>query len=148
MVQDYDAILDKLRKIEALFAGAATPGERAAADAARDRIRRRLDEIGKREAPEEWRLGLHNEWSRRLFVALCRRYGLSPFRYPGQKRTSIMVKGPRSFMQETLIPEFERVNRVLLQHLDEIAGEIIASAISSETRDVDEVNDVVGKLAT
>jgi hypothetical protein len=28
---------DKLRKIEALFAGAATPGEKAAADAAADR---------------------------------------------------------------------------------------------------------------
>lgn len=30
---------DKLRKIEALFAGAATPGEKAAAGAAAERIR-------------------------------------------------------------------------------------------------------------
>jgi hypothetical protein len=35
---------EKLRKIEALFAGAATPGERAAAGAAADRIRARLRE--------------------------------------------------------------------------------------------------------
>ena len=33
---------DKLRKIEALFAGAATPGEKAAAGAAAERIRERL----------------------------------------------------------------------------------------------------------
>jgi hypothetical protein len=32
----------KLRKIEALFAGAATPGEKAAAGAAAERIRQRL----------------------------------------------------------------------------------------------------------
>ena len=33
---------DKLRKIEALFAGAATSGEKAAAGAAAERIRARL----------------------------------------------------------------------------------------------------------
>ena len=33
---------DKLRKIEALFAGAATTGEKDAAGAAADRIRQRL----------------------------------------------------------------------------------------------------------
>jgi hypothetical protein len=38
-----DEILrDKLRKIEALFAGATTPGEKAAAGAAAERIRHRL----------------------------------------------------------------------------------------------------------
>jgi hypothetical protein len=44
---------DKLRKIEALFAGAATAGEKAAADAAAIRIRARLGQAAEREAAVE-----------------------------------------------------------------------------------------------
>ena len=40
---------DKLRKIEALFAGAATPGEKAAAGAAAERIRERLGQTAGRK---------------------------------------------------------------------------------------------------
>ena len=38
-MNDEAALRDKLRKIEALFAGAATAGEKAAAGAAAERIR-------------------------------------------------------------------------------------------------------------
>ena len=40
---------EKLRKIEALFAGAGTAGERDAAEAALDRVRAKLGEMGRRE---------------------------------------------------------------------------------------------------
>ncbi len=43
------ALREKLRKIEALFAGAATPGERDAAEAAMLRVRARLAEIQRSE---------------------------------------------------------------------------------------------------
>jgi hypothetical protein len=49
---------EKLRKIEALFAGGATPGEKAAADAAADRIRARLGDAAGSEAPEEIRFSI------------------------------------------------------------------------------------------
>ena len=42
-----DELRHKLRRIEALFAGATTEGERLAAAAAMDRIRRRLREAEK-----------------------------------------------------------------------------------------------------
>ena len=38
---------EKLRKIEALFAGAGTAGERLAAEAALERVRARLSELGR-----------------------------------------------------------------------------------------------------
>ena len=41
---DEQRLIEKLQRIEALFAGAATPGERDAAAQARDRIRARLTE--------------------------------------------------------------------------------------------------------
>jgi hypothetical protein len=131
-------IREKLRKIEALFAGAATPGERDAAEAARERIQRRLREYERAERPEEWRFSLENPWSRKLFIALARRYGLSPYRRPGQRRTSVMVSAPRTFVEKTLIPEFDECNRVLVEHLDALAAEIIESALRSDTSDVEE----------
>ena len=39
---------EKLRKIEALFAGAGTTGERLAAEAALERVRARLTELGRK----------------------------------------------------------------------------------------------------
>lgn len=53
--QDMDAELrsrEKLRKIEALYGDAATAGEKAAAGAAAERIRRQFAETGKRETAE------------------------------------------------------------------------------------------------
>lgn len=132
-------IRDKLRKIEALFAGATTPGERQAAEAARGRIQERLRRFEREQKPEEWRFSLENPWSRQLFVALARRYGLKPFRRHGQRRTSVMVSAPRGFVEGTLIPEFEELNRVLVEHLNALATEIITSALSADTSEPEDV---------
>lgn len=43
---DERELREKLQKIEALFAGAATTGERAAAGAAAERIKDRLKQVG------------------------------------------------------------------------------------------------------
>ena len=72
---------EKLRKIEALFAGAATQGERVAAGTAAERIRDRLGRAVGKEKEIEMKFSISDVWSRQLFVALCRRYGLRPFRY-------------------------------------------------------------------
>ena len=50
-----DRLREKLRKIEALFAGAATPGERAAAGAAAERIRLQFETASKTERLEEFK---------------------------------------------------------------------------------------------
>jgi hypothetical protein len=71
---------EKLRKIEALFAGAGTAGERLAAEAALERVRARLSELGRQDPPIETQFSMPDQWSRHLFVALCRRYGVRPYR--------------------------------------------------------------------
>jgi len=48
----------KLRKIEALFAGAATPGEKAAAGAAAERIRERLGKTSGTEKSVELKFSI------------------------------------------------------------------------------------------
>ena len=72
---DGQALREKLRKIEALFAGAATAGEKEAAGTAAERIRAKLASSEANEPPAEIRFSVPDSWSRQLFIALCRRYG-------------------------------------------------------------------------
>ena len=100
---------ERLRKISALFEGAATAGEREAAAAAIERVKQSLAALP--EPPVEFRMTLPDRWQRRLFAALCRRYGLNPYRYKGQRYTTVVVKAPRSFAERTLWPETWSSNR-------------------------------------
>jgi hypothetical protein len=57
---------DKLRKIEALLAGARTSGERLVAEAALERVRARLNERGRQDPPVELQVSVSDQWSRHL----------------------------------------------------------------------------------
>jgi hypothetical protein len=127
-MQEQD-LLDKLSKIERLYAGAATPGEKEAAADAMERIKRRLGETAKIERPIEYKFTLSDGWSKKLFTALLRRYALKPYRYARQRRTTVMVRVPRSFVNETLWPEFLELSKVLQTYLDEVTERVISGAI-------------------
>ena len=133
-----DELRDKLRKIEALFAGAKTAGEKAAAGADAERIRARLAEAGVREAAVEMRFAIHDPWSRKLFMALCRRYGLRPYRYPRMQRQSVMVKAPRSFIDGVLWAEFNDLNKALTTWLMDVTDRLIREEVHADIRDADE----------
>jgi hypothetical protein len=130
---------DKLRKIEALFAGAGTAGERLAAEAARERVRAKLVELERREPATEIQFSLPDPWSRQLFIALCRRYGLNPYRYPRQRRTTIMVRAPRRFIDEVLWREFSELNTDLQAYLNEVTLKVIREEVYADTSDAQEV---------
>ena len=129
---------EKLRKIEALYAGAGTEGEKAAAGAAAERIRALFKNEEKFGRSTEVKISLPDPWSRRMFVALCRRYGLKPFRYRGQRHTTVMVKAPEAFIEKTLWPEFQEINRELSKYLEEVTEKIIREEVHGETDDAEE----------
>ena len=129
---------EKLRKIEALFAGAATPGEKAAANAAAERIHARLGNAAASEALEEIRFSIPDSWSRQLFIALCRRYGINPFRYRRMHRQTVIVEGPRSFIEQVLWPEFRELSGALSAYLAEITEKLIREEVHGETTDAEE----------
>jgi hypothetical protein len=131
-------LLDKLSKIERLYAGAATPGEKEAAADAMERIKRRLGETTKIERPIEYKFTLADGWSKKLFTALLRRYELRPYRYSRQRRNTVMVRVPRSFVNETLWPEFLELSKVLQAYLDEVTERVISGAIH-ETEGEEEI---------
>lgn len=144
MMNDEAKLLDKLRRIEALHAGASTPGERDAAAEAKQRILNRLAAQRESDPPIEYKFSLENRWSRRLFLALLRRYGLRPFRYPRQRANTVMVRLPRSFSDTTLWPEFVALDEALREHLDAVAERVVAEAIAGDTSEAEEVR---GELA-
>jgi hypothetical protein len=137
-MNDEAALRDKLRKIEALFSGAGTAGEKAAAGAAADRIRARLREEEKREKSIEIRFSLADPWSRHMFIALCRRYGLRPYRYPRMRRQSVMVRAPETFLNTVLWPEFQEINAALNEYLAQVTDKVIRNEVYRDTGDADE----------
>jgi hypothetical protein len=126
------SLLEKLRKIEALHAGTTVDGEREAARRAAERIRARLAELRGSEQDEELHYRLPDPWKRKLFVALCRRYGLQPFRDSGRRQTTVQLRAPKAFHERTLWPEFVALCDELHAHLDELTDRVIREAINDD----------------
>jgi len=125
-------LLEKLRKIEALHAGTSVDGEREAARRAAERIRARLAELRGREEDVELHYSLPDPWKRRLFLALCRRYGLKPFREPGRRHSTVQLRAPKEFQDRTLWPEYLALGEELSAHLDELTTRVIREAIDED----------------
>ena len=137
MMTDEQRLIEKLQRIEALFAGAATPGEREAAAQARNRILLRLREHQQIDPPIEFSFKLRDRWSHKLLIALLRRYQIHPYRYRGQRYTTIMARVPQRFVNEVLWPEFEQLDRTLAAFLAEVTDRVIAQGIDSDTTEVE-----------
>ncbi|MEA2730542.1 MAG: hypothetical protein QOF70_5017 [Acetobacteraceae bacterium] len=138
-MSDESQLREKLRKIEALFAGAGTTGERLAAEAALDRVRARLATLERDDPAVEMQFSMPDQWSRRLFLALSRRYGLGPFRYRRQRLTTVMVRVPRGFVDQVLWPEFQELNKALAQYLNEVTLRVIREEVHGDASEAAEV---------
>ena len=120
---------EKIRKLEALFAGAGTPGEKDAAEAGLERIRARLAELQTSDPPIEMQFSLSDPWTRKLFLALCRRYGLKPYRLPRQRMTTVMLRVPR---------KFKELSAALRRYLDEVTTRVIREEVHRDTSEARE----------
>ena len=143
---DEAALLDKLRKIEALHAGTSHGGERDAAAFAAERIRQRLADWRKLERDIELQYSLPDPWTRSLFIALCRRYGLTPFRHPRQRASTVCVKAPEPFHKNTLWPQFQALSAALRVHLKAITDQVIRVAVHEDTADAAVMPDEANQL--
>lgn len=132
-------IIEKLRKIEALFDGATTAGEKDAAGSALERVQAKFKDLKLTDPPVEFKFTLSNTWSRKLFVALLRRYGLKPFRYYRQRYTTVMVNVSETFVNETLWPEYQELDKTLKKYLDEITDNIISKSVHSDSTEAETI---------
>ena len=132
-------LTEKLKLIEALFAGATTDGEKDAAFNALQRIKARLKEIQKKDPPVEYKFTMSDMWSRKLFVALLRRYDIKPFRYYRQRHTTVMANVSKTFVDEILWPEFQELNKTLRSYIDGITNKVISETIHADSSEADVV---------
>jgi small-conductance mechanosensitive channel len=132
-------LVEKLRRIEELFVQTGSMAEeRVAAEQAQERI-----QIGG-TAPtgssnrSELRFTLADQWSRHLFVALMRRYGIHPYRYRGQRCSTVMARLNRSFVNDTLWPEFQELQSTLAAYFDDLTDRVIEQAMEVEAGEAEE----------
>jgi hypothetical protein len=137
-MMSFEKLLEKLRRVEALYARTDVKGERDAAAHALDAIRAQLESMAQRDVPVEFKFSMPDAWSRRLFTALLRRYGIEPYRYRGQRRTTVMARVPKSFVDDILWPEFVELDDTLKDHLSAITDKVIEAAIFADNSEATE----------
>lgn len=130
-------LIDTLRKVEALFAGTTFEGERASAAAAIERLRQKLRDTQRDDPAIEFKFTLADDWNRKLFMALLRRYGLAPYRYRGQRYTTVMVRVPESFVNQTLWPQYLKLSDVLTNYLSDVTNRVIAESVNADVSDAE-----------
>jgi hypothetical protein len=79
------------------------------------------------------KFSLPDIWSRKLFLALCRRYGLKPYRLARQRATTVMLRVPKKFVDQVLLPEFRELNAELVRYLDEVTTRLIREEVHRDT---------------
>ncbi len=136
---DETKLIDKLRLIEALYSGATTKGERVAAERARDRILERLKQWEREDPPVEFQFSMGDMWARKVFVAMLRRYGIRPYRYKGQRYTTVMAKVSKRFVDETLWPEFQEISATLRTYLSDVTDRVVQQFIHQDSSEAEVV---------
>jgi hypothetical protein len=53
-------------------------------------------------------------------VSCCRRYGMKPYRYYRQRRNTVMLRGPKRFLDQVLWPEFSELDQALQSYLHQV----------------------------
>jgi hypothetical protein len=136
---DEARLIEKLRSIEALYAGATTDGEKMAADLARDRIRERLKQWEQEDPPIEYQFSMEDMWARKVFVALLRRYGVRPYRYKRQRYTTVMANLSKRFVDETLWPEYQEISKHLRSYLNDVTNRVVHDVLHQDSSEADVV---------
>jgi hypothetical protein len=125
-------LANKIREIEALIASASSEGERRAAELAKQRLQEKT-----LSQPIEYSIRTDSHCEKRPLMALCQKQGLTPCRYPGQKRTTSMVRLAKAFLDQVAWPGYLKYSAAS----DKLAFEITNDLVQKihRLRDEDQV---------
>lgn len=127
-------LIEKLLKIEALYAGAKTDGEKISAFNAKQRILKKIEEYIPIDPPVEYQFSLNNQWSVRLFAALLNRYDIKAYRKPRQRKTTLMANVSVSFVTTVLWPEYLEIQGEVDKYFNEKIDSIVSGFKSSKPK--------------
>lgn len=131
-----EEIIDKLRKVEALYHSTVLEGEKLAAQSALDRLKAQLAQ--QPEALVEYQFSLPDPWKRKLFLALARRYGLKPYRLSRQRNSTVMLRISKRVLDQTFWPEFEELSKLLSKYLMDATDDIISRGVHGDLSEAPE----------
>ncbi len=101
-----------------------------------ERLRGRLGSADSDGEPEtELQFSLPDMWSVRLFVAVCRKHGLRPFRYARQRRTTVMVQARERSFDRVVWAGFSWVHTELQFYFEDVTDHLITRAMGSDGDD-------------
>lgn len=129
-------LLERIKKIEALIIGASTDGEKNAAITSKERILKKYPELEIHKNAIEYRLSTGSEWNKKLLLAICRKYGVKPYRYHRQKYTTVMVNMNEEFLTKILWKEYEEHSKILNELVEEITNDLISKIHKHEDEDI------------
>lgn len=143
-MDELEKLREKLRLVESLYLRPGSEGERSAAEGARSRLQERIEQL-ESDIEEEYQYSLPDRWSRHLFLAVMRRHGIEPYRYKGQRYTTVMVRASERRLA-AILPEFRALNEILVEGLHKITDDLITSTIFANSSDETEVKATPGAL--
>jgi tRNA nucleotidyltransferase (CCA-adding enzyme) len=83
-----------------------------------------------------------DEYNQKIILdSRIRRYGINPYRYRGQRYTTVMARVPDRFVKETLWPEFLQLSDTLENYLSEVTEKIVSQVICQDNSETDIVED-------
>ncbi|MCO6492014.1 MAG: hypothetical protein J5I98_26595 [Phaeodactylibacter sp.] len=129
-------LLERIKKIESLILGAKTEGEKQAAISAKERILKKYPELEIHKNPKEYALYTQDNWHKKLLLAICRKYGVKPYRYYRQKYTTVMVRINEDFLNKVLWKEYLEYSELLGKLVEEITDDLISKIHKHEEEDI------------
>ena len=129
-------LLERIKKIESLILGAKTEGEKQAAIFAKERILKKYPELEIHKNPKEYALYTQDNWHKKLLLAICRKYGVKPYRYYRQKYTTVMVRINEDFLNKVLWKEYLEYSELLGKLVEEITDDLISKIHKHEEEDI------------
>ena len=101
-----------------------------------DRLQGRLDgPDGDHETEVELKFSLPDMWSARLFIAVCRKHGVHPYRYARQRRTTVMVRACERDFDRVVWLEFSMLHSELEIYFQDVTDHLITRAMRSDGDD-------------
>lgn len=117
MTPDLDLFVQRLRLVEAAYVADVLP---TGSDVV-SWVRARLAETRSREPDVEVVVAIPSEPDARVFLLLCRRYGIDVYRRSKRRDARLMIRVPESFEQTVLRPLYAAISDAVETHLIEVA---------------------------
>jgi hypothetical protein len=121
---DYATYANELRAIESKYAPADGNDDAA--------YKRQLEAWRKHEPDREEACHTQDATGAWIFVRLCARYGIRPYRRRRQKPTTITVKVPEGFMSKILWPQTQAMMLVFARANVQLANNILGAWLGKE----------------